>query len=229
MFFKSLDNSVKDIDTKKGVVSGYFSAFGNLDSDGDIIEKGAYDRTIRERGPKSNQPRIKHLKNHDSRQAPGRLTELSEDGFGLFFVSQLARSGKDFTTLARDTLIEYDAGIITEHSVGFETITERTENENNVITEIRLWEGSSLSAWGANSNTPATGVKDQKDDLIKYFKYLEKALKIGEFSDQKLKELEIHFKALQKAFNEVSPQKTDDDLVLLETFTQNLKVLQNGS
>lgn len=229
MFFKSIDYSVKDVDTKKGIVSGYFSAFGNLDSDGDIIEKGAYDRTIRERGPKSNQPRIKHLKNHDSRQAPGKLLELSEDGFGLFFVSQLAKSEGNFTTLARDTLIEYDAGIITEHSVGFETISERTENENNVITEIRLWEGSSLSAWGANPNTPATGVKDQKDELIKYFKYMEKALSIGSFSDQKLKELEIHFKALQKAFDDISLQETDNDLKLLESFTQNLKVLNNGS
>ncbi len=231
MLFKNLEHSVKDVDTKKGIVSGYFSAFGSKDSDGDIIVKGAFERTIRERGPESNQPRIKHLKNHDSRQVPGVLNELFEDTFGLSYVSQLAKdSGGNFTTLARDTLIEYDAGIITEHSIGFETISERLENEDNMMAELRLWEGSSLTAWGANQNTPVTGVKSNQDNLFNYFKYLEKAIKIGQFSDQKLKQIEDHFNALQKAFNDLKVQpNTDNDLVLLESFKSNLKVLSNGS
>ncbi len=36
--YKSFNLEVKDVDTKQGVVTGYFSAFGNVDSDGDIIK-----------------------------------------------------------------------------------------------------------------------------------------------------------------------------------------------
>ena len=33
---------IKDVDTKSGIVAGYFSATGNIDADGDLIEKGAF-------------------------------------------------------------------------------------------------------------------------------------------------------------------------------------------
>lgn len=35
-------DSIKDIDEKSGIVTGYFSIFGNKDSDNDVITKGAY-------------------------------------------------------------------------------------------------------------------------------------------------------------------------------------------
>ena len=41
---------LKDIDEKSGIVKGYGSIFGNIDSDGDIISKGAYTKTIKENG-----------------------------------------------------------------------------------------------------------------------------------------------------------------------------------
>ena len=37
---------LQDIDDKTGIVKGYGSIFGNIDSDGDIITKGAYTKTI---------------------------------------------------------------------------------------------------------------------------------------------------------------------------------------
>ena len=36
-----------DADEKAGVVKGYGSIFDNLDSDGDIIKKGSYKKTIK--------------------------------------------------------------------------------------------------------------------------------------------------------------------------------------
>jgi len=38
---------ISDIDENLGIVKGYGSVFGNKDSDNDIIEKGAYRRTIK--------------------------------------------------------------------------------------------------------------------------------------------------------------------------------------
>ena len=39
---------VIDADMKAGIVKGYASVFNNIDSDGDIIKKGAYKKTIQE-------------------------------------------------------------------------------------------------------------------------------------------------------------------------------------
>lgn len=39
---KSVDASIKDVDQKKGIVSGYFAAFHSKDADGDIIKPGAF-------------------------------------------------------------------------------------------------------------------------------------------------------------------------------------------
>ena len=37
---------IKDVDGKKGIVTGYFSDFNSIDSDGDIIKPGAFQKSI---------------------------------------------------------------------------------------------------------------------------------------------------------------------------------------
>ena len=49
-----------DADDKAGIVKGYGSVFGNVDSDGDIITKGAYTKTIKENGE-----RVRYLYQHN--------------------------------------------------------------------------------------------------------------------------------------------------------------------
>ena len=63
--YKRMTQEVKDVDAKKGIVTGYFSAFNIKDSDGDIIVPGAFQKSLSEWFPKG---RIKHLLNHDPRQ-----------------------------------------------------------------------------------------------------------------------------------------------------------------
>jgi len=74
--YKSFGQSIKDVDAKKGIVTGYFSAFNIKDSDGDIIRPGAFKRSIDEWFPKG---RIKHLMNHDPSKPLGMLQILKED------------------------------------------------------------------------------------------------------------------------------------------------------
>ena len=64
---------LKDIDDNLGIVSGYGSIFGNLDSDNDIIEKGAYKRTI-----KNNGKRVKYIYNHQIDKPIGKMKELEK-------------------------------------------------------------------------------------------------------------------------------------------------------
>ncbi len=196
--YKSNEAKVKDVDTKKGLVKAFYTVFGNIDSDKDIVEPGASAKTIRERGPEGSD-RIKHFKWHDVREVPGRLQELGEDEFGGWFVSKMSNS-----TLGKDTLIQYQEGIISEHSFGFQIIKEdEDESGINHIREFKLWEVSSLTAWGANSLTRTDYVKDIKDEkeLLKAIETITKHLQVGRFSDELLSNLEQKYTDLTIIYN----------------------------
>lgn len=227
-----LPASFKDVDAKKGIVTGYFSNFNNVDSDGDVIRPGAFAKTIREAGPQSAQPRIKHLFNHNPAQPLGKLTELKEDAKGLYYESQVGTHslGNDFVKMV-------ESGLITEHSIGFKTIKDNSNKEgNNEITEIKLWEGSSLSAWGANELTPLTGLKTETkevvQDLINRQKAIEKFCKSSSVSDETIELLLLECKQLTQIIIELSEKATKPEestlpeekvMNTIETFINKLK------
>lgn len=192
--FQSTNLKIKDLDTKKGIVQGYFASFGTLDADNDVFEKGAFKKSIIEVGPKSQKPRIKHLLDHSTQKAVGTILDLEEDNVGLLFTSQLGRH-----TMGRDTLMMYEDGIITEHSVGFNTLKSDNQTTGfNLIKEARLWEGSSLQAWGANMNTPMVGVKSfKKEDIEERINLFQKKLRVGNYSDETFELLLIELEQLK--------------------------------
>jgi HK97 family phage prohead protease len=196
MYFqtKSIPVNVKDIDMSGRIVKGYFASFETLDSDGDIFRKGAFKKTIEE-----NKHRIKHLFNHWD--AVGVLQELKEDGTGVYFVSQMGRH-----TLGNDVLLMYEDGIVTEHSVGFQTIKQHKEDKSNVITEVKMWEGSSLDKWGANMNTPVVKSAEKVAEMMKRLQTLEKALRDGKYTDDTFIELEIQLKQIQQFLHDTTPE-----------------------
>lgn len=198
----------KDVDGKKGIVTGYFASFNNVDSDGDLIRKGAFGNTIKAQGPKSTRPRIKHLMNHDTSSPLGVLTELKEDDKGLYYESKLGSHslGQDFVKMV-------ESGLITEHSIGYRTIKRNQlqeyegylKNPDNgwwELIELKLYEGSSLTAWGANPFTPVTGMKTelQVQNVNNRIDLLCKAIRNGDFTDESFDLLEIELQQL-KQFN----------------------------
>ena len=212
---KSCSLKLKGIEESKGIVEFYFSSFGNKDSDGDIMEKGSFKKTISE-----NLSRIKHFKNHDPHLAVGRILELHEDSKGAYAVSQMSKS-----TLGQDTLIEYKEGIITEHSHGFQTIRENYSNEKsaNIISEVKLWEVSSLTSWGANSNTPTTGIKSL-EDVETLFKNLENILTKSTISDERGAELQKSYDQLGNLIKSLRapPQDTQEAEILKRENEQHI-------
>jgi uncharacterized protein len=206
---KASSLSIKDVDTATGMVSGYFSAFGILDSDGDIIQKGAYSKTIAERGPSSTHPRIKHLLDHDTTKVIGVLQELREDEIGLFYVSKLGSH-----TLGQDAAKMYAEGIITEHSVGFRTVNAKSDQDGtNILTEIALWEGSALQTWGANQYTPVTRakslIKTAPDQVFARMDKLAKALYSGTYTDETMQLFEIEYNQLKQAIKDTLNQEPE--------------------
>lgn len=197
--------SIKDLDTTKGIVTGYAASFNTLDSDNDIILPGAFTKTIKDQGPNSVQPRIKHLLNHNTSQPLGKLLVLKEDATGLYYESQMGSH-----SLAVDFLKMVESELITEHSIGFSTIKKTVINpdadwrdQQTQIHEVKLWELSSLTAWGANQYTPLTGLKDLKS-VEQRIERLIKACSSGTFTDTAFTFLNEELLFLQKAFKDIS-------------------------
>jgi HK97 family phage prohead protease len=189
MLVKSISAGFKDLDVKSGIVTGYFANFGSIDSDGDRIIKGAFAKTIRENGPQGTQL-IKHLLDHNKNIAVGKLQELSEDEIGLYYESKAGRhtNGRDFLLMAED-------GIINQHSFGFRIIKEQKRADANEISEVAMYEGSSIQFLGANRNTPVTGIKTESD-ILEDLGLLERAMRNGKYSDAAFLQIEEKIKSL---------------------------------
>lgn len=199
--YKALTGSIKAVDTEKRTVSGYFSAFDKVDSYGDVVRKGAFAKTIMEQGPNSKQPRIKHLLNHDVSQPLGKIVELKEDDYGLYYVSEIGTH-----SLGEDFLKMVDSGLITEHSIGYRVVKQnQLSNYQDAkegepiyeLTELKLYEGSSLTGWGVNQYTPlVSGAKADTDKLAERVKKLEKFIKSCEPSAETIELLMLEIKQL---------------------------------
>lgn len=198
--YKSLLLEVKDMDMKKGEVMGYFSAFGSVDSDGDAIMPGAFKRSIAEWGPEGK-GRIKHLLNHDPSKPLGKIMELKEDSYGLYYRSQIGTH-----TLGKDFLKMVESGLIAEHSIGFQTLREQKATDHNEIYDVKLYEGSSLTAWGANENTPLIGMKGVKtiSEIKDEIKAFEKFIRNSDASNETIELCIIKVRQLAQQIEKMS-------------------------
>lgn len=188
--FKNYEASIKDLDVKQGIVTGYFSRFGNVDWDIDVMMPGCYAKSIAERGPKSLKPEIGYLWQHDSYKPLGKLIDLREDAYGLFFEAKITD-----TTYGIDALKLYRDGVINQHSVGFQTIQSEEKQGYREIKEVRLWEGSAVT-WGSNPDTPFTGFKSYtKQEATARVELLIDRMNKGDYSDDTFKNL--HFELLK--------------------------------
>jgi HK97 family phage prohead protease len=205
LIYKNLNQGISDVDVKKGIVTGYFSSFDNMDSDGDVIRKGAFTKTIQE-----NFQRVRHLLDHDATKAVGKILSLNEDNKGLYYESKAGRH-----TLGRDFLLMVEDGLINEHSIGFVTIKQKKQGHYNEISEVKLYEGSSLQGWGANEMTPITGMKSY-ESVSQMMDNILKAIKNGKYTDETFAKLELQLLQLHKeleSFKELSvetPEPSED-------------------
>lgn len=207
---KSISIKMEDVDESSRTVVGYLSAFDKLDSDNDIIRSGAFSKSLKENGVESSSNRqIAHLRNHDWEHQIGKFTELYEDNFGLKFVSKLGRSTK-----GNDALLDYQDGILNEHSIGFNYVKDKIkfiEDSSEAggfyeINEVKLWEGSGVT-FGANEFTPVLDASKnllESDYLLKLNNEMESlisAIKNGKGTDDRLQNIEMRLKVVQTKFN----------------------------
>jgi HK97 family phage prohead protease len=155
-------SEIKDVDSTKRQVAVYLSKFDNIDSDNDMIKRGAFAKSIQERGVDSTSNRkIAFLRHHDWEQQIGKWLSLEEDDKGLFAVGELGRSSK-----GEDAWLDYQDGIIREHSIGFQYMGDKIKWMDDalmekggywIISEVKLYEGSAVT-FGANELTEVVDV-----------------------------------------------------------------------
>lgn len=208
---KDISDSVKDVHIKNRTVSGYFSVFGIVDSDGDVITKGAFSKSIQENGPNSERARIMHLYQHNPSQPIGKIIELAEDDHGLFFVSEISKS-----SLGRDVLQMYDEGILKEHSIGFNILQSDTSGDAQMINEVKLWEGSTVT-WGANMHALAGDKKSLFKDMSSAKEQIqkwEKVLRKGDLTDETCNLLMIQLAQFKELLSAEQSRESEEEQVL---------------
>lgn len=184
--------AVKDVDPRGRTITGYAAAFNNVDLGGDLIEPGAFKKTIKERGPKGSN-RVFFLNQHDTWQIVSKPTVLKEDSYGLYHESPVPD-----TTLGNDVLKLFDAGIMDSFSIGYKVTTENTINKINHLKELFLYEYSGVT-FPMNEAAVSTGVKSISVDKMKMkIKQMEKFCYDTDASDDTIELLLLNIKQLQQ-------------------------------
>lgn len=117
-----------------GSFSGYASLFGEVDLGKDVIERGAFQNSLVERGAKG----VRMLYQHDPNEPIGAWTSIREDQRGLYVEGQLAPG----VARAREVHALLKTGALDGLSIGFRTVRARNDAKGGVrrILEADLWE-----------------------------------------------------------------------------------------
>ncbi|GGA93668.1 primosomal replication protein N [Brucella endophytica] len=125
--------ALEQVDTD-GSFSGYASLFGEVDLGQDVIERGAFARSLKARGVSG----IRMLWQHDAGEPIGVWRVIREDARGLYVEGRLARN----VPRAHDALELMRSGAIDGLSIGFRAVRARKDARSGIrrIHEADLWE-----------------------------------------------------------------------------------------
>lgn len=168
----TIDFDLKEL-TAEGEFEGYASTFGNVDQGRDVVEMGAFTKSLARRPAK----KVKMLLYHDTRRPCGVWDSISEDSKGLKVKGRVllsTRDGKDAYELMR-------AGALDAMSIGYRTLTDEYDRTANVrrLKELDLFEVS-IVTFPMNERATIGGVKQTLSP--QQLRELEAALRDGGLS-----------------------------------------------
>jgi len=141
-------HGLKTID-EDGTFEGALSVYGNIDFQDDIVDPGAFTKTLKEGGNV-----VPMLWQHDTKQPIGRLT-LTDTPTALLAKGKLLLK----IPKAQEAYELLKEGVLKGMSIGYDTI-KAIPSENGIrrLKELRLFEGS-LVTFPSNNLAVVTGVK----------------------------------------------------------------------
>lgn len=184
MQHKSLSLNLKAAPGEDGVFEGYASVFGVVDQGLDVVERGAFSKSLTTRKPKM-------LWQHDTAQPIGVWEEVREDERGLFV------KGRILTDIAqgREALALLKAGAIDSMSIGYRTIESANDGSRNVrkLLQVELYE-ISLVTFPMLPDAKVTDVKSIASE-----REFERFLRDAGYSKSEATAITLHgFKGLTK-------------------------------
>ena len=181
---KSIEIRTKDfIDrSEEGVISGYASVFGNVDSYGDIVVKGAFSKFLSELERTGKKISVYYGHNmEDPRANIGVVTELEEQDHGLWFKAQLDLSGDTYGRIVYEQLKD---GRLDSMSFGYSIVDAAPTGEGYELRELKLFEVSVVPI-PANDQALVTSVKAGRAISRKNMDLIRAAYEaLGEILDQ---------------------------------------------
>lgn len=150
---KLVVNYQEDLDNR--IINGYLAVWGTVNDYGEMVVRGAFAKSIQERGPASNSNyKITFLWMHDCTDPLAVFAELEEDDYGLRFRTLPL----DDVSNADRAIKQIRSGTLNQFSYGFNYVWDKTEydyeNDVLILKEVELWEGSVVTI-GADTETYA--------------------------------------------------------------------------
>lgn len=166
MEYKHLKFEIKAL-SDQGEFEGYAAVKGNVDSYNEIIDHGAFKRTIRAKR------QVPILFMHDPSKPVGLSTYMQEDEKGLYTRGRIDLS----TEIGKMVYSGLKMGYIDSMSIGFNVVKDdMNKRGNRVLKEIKLLEYSLITkGFAANELALVSGFKSTHDydALLKRIKQLE--------------------------------------------------------
>ncbi len=142
--------------TDQGTFEGILSPYNVVDLGGDLVEPGAFAKTLQEKGPKRPL-----LWQHETDSPIGELV-LEDRIDGLYCKGRLVLSLPD----AEKAYQCIKAGIVTGLSIGYQSMRDAIQNGVRCLKEIRLLEGSIVTL-PMSEMALITSVKGQDETRIR--------------------------------------------------------------
>lgn len=222
-FLTNLEVKFADDDKSVGVFSGYGAVFGNIDSYGDVIERGAFKSTLRAWEDKGKYPPmlLQHgggffASNADDMLPIGRWTSMEENSKGLKVEGELFALNTERGQYVYEGL---KAGVLDGLSIGFKTIRfrqgKKPSDPSRFLEELDLRE-LSVVTFPANDKARVGGVKSA--DMIKTIRDFEQFLRDEGYSNAAAK-------SIARSGFKASEPRDEDGAELADILARNIETL----
>jgi len=202
----------EDEDKEYGRFEGYGSVFGNKDLGNDVIEKGAFTKSIRKRKARG----VKLLYQHKSDMPIGVFDEIKEDDHGLVVKGRLALK----TQAGAEAYELLKMGALDGLSIGFRVNPQEVSYDKRankrIIKEVDLMEVS-LVTFPMNPQATVRSVKGEEISIREWENGLRDAFSLSR------SEAKVAAKAVTKCFDQREVDESTDLVEAIKNLTLTLK------
>ena len=205
-------NDDEDEDKNYGTFEGYGSVFGNKDLGNDVIESGAFTKSLKRRKPQN----VKLLYQHKSDMPIGVFDEIREDDHGLVVKGRLALK----TQAGAEAYELLKMGALDGLSIGFRVnpkeVSYDKRGNKRIIKEVDLMEVS-LVTFPMNPQATVRSVKGEEISIREWENGMRDAFSLSR------SEAKMAAKAVTDAFGQRDVDSNVELVDAIKNLTKTLK------